>query len=73
MVYSPNRKPLRELTEGQLREMATQLAKTVDYNFNDVIGELTYREQRRISKWVAVFIAGTLAAHIVGIVLKVVL
>ena len=73
MVYSPNRKPLPELTEGQLREMATQLAKTVDYNFNDVIGELTYREQRRISKWVAVFIAGTLAAHIVGIVLKVVL
>ena len=73
MVHSPDNKPLRELTEGQLRQMAAQAARNVDYSANDVTVELTYREQRRLSKWVAILIGGTLIANVVAIVLNAVL
>ncbi len=73
MAPSPRRKSIREMTEGELREMADNLAQRVQWSFGDVIGELTYREQRRLARWVAVFIAGSLAANIAAIVLNAVL
>lgn len=70
MVYSPNRQPLRELTDRRLQEMAILQAKKVIYALGDIIAEQTYRDQRRLAKWVAMLIGGTLIANVVAIVLK---
>lgn len=73
MLHSPDRKPLRQLTDRQLREMEARAASNVAYSLSDIVVERTYREQRRLAQLVAVFIGGTLVAHIAAIVLNAVL
>ena len=72
MVRSPDNKPLSTLTDDKLREMAASAAKHyVDYSVKDILSALTYREQRRLARWVAWLIAGTLVTNIIGTGLKV--
>ena len=73
MVSGPIGQPLRTLTDDELRKMATRAAMNVVYSLDNILGELTYREQRRLAKWVAWLIAGTLGVNLLGVVLIAVL
>ena len=50
MVYSPDRKPLSEVTVRELEEMHRKAAQKVVFSLGDITEELRYREQRRISE-----------------------
>ena len=58
MVYSPGRRPLRMLTVNELQGMLTSASENVQYSVNDILGELTYREQRRLNRLVALLMEG---------------
>ena len=73
MVRSPDHQPLYMLTDQELRTLAIHAAKNRIYSLDQILAELTYREQRRLSRWVVWLIAGTLVANLLGIALRVVL
>ena len=73
MVQGPIGQPLSMLTDDQLRNMATNAARNVVYSLDNILGELTYREQRRLARWVAWLIAGTLGVNLLSVVLNAVL
>ena len=66
-------KPLNDMSSKDLRDLANTVESTVAHSLSDVLAELTYREQRCLSKWVAVLIAGTLLANIAGVVVNAIL
>ena len=72
MTQTPVRKPLHLRTNRELRDMAIGAAENVIYSLADISGEMRYREQRRIAKWVAVLVTGTLATNVIAIILDVI-
>ena len=49
MIHSPDRKPLTEVTDEELKDMHRKAARTVAFSLADIEGELRYREQRGIA------------------------
>ena len=49
MVYSPDRKPLSECTDEELKKMEKTANKNVSFSSKDITEELRYREQNRIA------------------------
>ena len=66
-------RPLHLVTDNQLKGMATSAAKNVLYSLGDLSEEMRYREQRRIARWVAWLVGGTLLINVIGIVVNVIL
>ena len=63
-------RPLSDYSKKELRQGAATAARNAAYGLKDYMNELTYREQHSLSRWVAILIAGTLAANVAGIVVN---
>ena len=66
MAMSPGKRPLGELTGKELAAMARQ-ATEYQTSTQEIRAEQIYREQRRLARWVAILIGGTLLFQVVSI------
>ena len=68
---------LQLMTDSEVKDMAIRLSiaknSGIAYNSKDVSEELRYREQKRIAKWVAWLVGGTLLINVVGIVANIII
>ena len=63
-------RPLFDYSDKELKK-AVRESGPKPYSVQDFLAELTHRQQRRLSIWVAIFIAGTLTVSVANLIISV--